>query len=134
MQILSMIFAGVTAVLAKYGLQNISADFGLGIRTTVIFILITLMNIVGSRYKEFTALTKVQLWLLIASGVTTTLSWIFYYRAMKDGLVSYVSAIDKASILITLLLSFFLLKEPFTLKIAIGSTLIFAGMIVLIWK
>lgn len=132
--ILSMIFAGVTAVLAKYGLQNISADFGLGVRTTVIFIIITIMNVVGSRYKEFTALTKFQLWLLIASGVTTTLSWIFYYRAMKDGLVSYVSAIDKASILITLLLSFFLLKEPFTPKIAIGATLILAGMIVLIWK
>jgi transporter family protein len=132
--ILSMIFAGVTAVLAKYGLQNISADFGLGVRTTVIFIIITIMNVIGSRYKEFTALTKVQLWLLIASGITTTLSWIFYYRAMKDGLVSYVSAIDKASILITLVLSFFLLKEPFTPKIAIGATLIFAGMIVLIWK
>lgn len=132
--ILSMIFAGVTAVLAKYGLQNVSADFGLGVRTTVIFIIITLMNVFGSRYKEFTALTKLQLWLLIASGATTTLSWIFYYRAMKDGLVSYVSAIDKASILITLLLSFLLLKEPFTLKIAIGATLIFAGMVVLIWK
>jgi len=132
--ILSMIFAGVTAVLAKYGLQNISADFGLGIRTTVIFIIITIMNVVGARYKEFTALTKFQLWLLIASGVTTTLSWIFYYRAMKDGPVSYVSAIDKASILITLLLSFLLLKEPFTPKIAIGATLILAGMIILIWK
>lgn len=132
--ILSMIFAGVTAVLAKYGLQNISADFGLGVRTTVIFIIITIMNVIGSRYKEFTALTKFQLWLLIASGITTTLSWIFYYRAMKDGLVSYVSAIDKASILITLLLSFFLLKEPFTPKIAIGASLILAGMIVLIWK
>lgn len=132
--ILSMIFAGVTAVLAKYGLQNISADFGLGVRTSVIFIIITIMNVIGSRYKEFAALTKLQLWLLIASGITTTLSWIFYYRAMKDGLVSYVSAIDKTSILITLVLSFFLLKEPFTPKIAIGATLIFAGMIVLIWK
>lgn len=132
--ILSMIFAGVTAVLAKYGLQNISADFGLGIRTTVIFIIITIINVIGSRYKEFATLTKLQLWLLIASGVTTTLSWIFYYRAMKDGLVSFVSAIDKASILITLLLSFFLLKEPFTPKIAIGATLILAGMIVLVWK
>jgi len=84
--ILSMIFAGVTAVLAKYGLQNISADFGLGVRTTVIFIIITIMNVIGSRYKEFATLTKLQLWLLIASGVTTTLSWIFYYRAMKEGL------------------------------------------------
>ena len=132
--ILSMIFAGMTSVLAKYGLQNISADFGLGVRTTVIFFLITVINVVGSRYKEFSNLTGMQAMLLIASGVTTTLSWLFYYRAMKDGLVSYVASIDKASIIITLLLSFFLLKEPINAKIIFGSLLIFAGMLVLVWK
>jgi transporter family protein len=132
--ILSMVFAGLTSVLAKYGLQNISADFGLGIRTTVIFIAITAINLIGSKYKEFSNLTQLQLLLLIASGITTTLSWLFYYRAMKDGLVSYVAAIDKASIIITLLLSFLLLKEPVTPKIIAGGILIFAGMIVLIWK
>lgn len=132
--ILSMIFAGLTSVLAKYGLQNISADFGLGIRTTTIFIIITLINLVGAKYKEFSNLTGFQLALLVASGITTTLSWIFYYRAMKDGLVSYVAAIDKASIIITLLLSFVLLKEPVTPKILIGGSLIFVGMLVLIWK
>jgi len=132
--ILSMIFAGLTSVLAKYGLQNISADFGLGIRTTIIFIIITLINLVGAKYKEFSNLTGFQLTLLAASGITTTLSWIFYYRAMKDGPVSYVAAIDKASIIITLLLSFLLLKEPVTPKILIGGLFIFVGMLVLIWK
>ena len=132
--VLSMIFAGVTAVLAKYGLQNISADFGLGIRTTVIFVIITAINLVGARYKEFSNLTNVQLMLLLASGVTTTLSWIFYYRAIKDGTVSYVAAIDKASILITLLLSFVLLKESATPKVIIGGAFILVGMLVLVWK
>jgi bacterial/archaeal transporter family protein len=132
--VLSMIFAGVTAVLAKYGLQNISADFGLGIRTTIIFVIITIMNVVGARYKEFPSLTKLQLALLLASGITTTLSWIFYYRAIKEGPVSYVAAIDKASILITLALSFLLLKEPLTPKILVGGALILSGMLVLIWK
>ncbi len=132
--IISMIFAGLTSVLAKYGLQNISADFGLGIRTTVIFVIITTINLIGAKYKEFANLTTLQITLLVASGITTTLSWIFYYRAMKDGLVSYVAAIDKASILITLLLSFFLLKEPMSPKIIVGASLIFIGMIVLIWK
>lgn len=132
--ILAMIFAGLTSVLAKYGLQNISADFGLGIRTTIIFVIILVINLVGSTYKEFSNLTRVQLVLLLASGVTTTLSWIFYYRAMKDGPVSYVAAIDKASILITLLLSFLLLKEPVTPKIVAGALLIFVGMIILVWK
>lgn len=132
--ILSMIFAGLTSVLAKYGLQNISADFGLGIRTTIIFLIITAINLVGAKYREFTNLTSLQLTLLIASGITTTLSWIFYYRAMKDGPVSYVASIDKASILITLLLSFLLLKEPVTPKILAGGALILVGMLVLVWK
>jgi bacterial/archaeal transporter family protein len=132
--ILSMIFAGLTSVLAKYGLQNISPDFGLGIRTTVIFIAITAINIIGARYREFTALTGLQIGLLVASGITTTLSWVFYYRAMKDGLVSYVAAIDKASIVITLLLSFMLLKEPMTPKILLGGAFILLGMLILVWK
>lgn len=132
--ILSMIFAGLTSVLAKYGLQNINPDLGLGIRTTTIFFIITLINIIGARYKDISLLTGKQTMLLIVSGITTTLSWLFYYRAMKDGLVSYVAAIDKASIVITLALSFILLKEPVTPKVLIGGGLIFTGMIVLVWK
>ena len=62
------------------------------------------------------------------------MSWIYYYRAMKIGTVSYVSAIDKGSIIITLFLSFVLLKEPMTPKLLAGAGLILAGMIVLIWK
>ncbi len=132
--IISMVFAGLTAVLAKYGLQNINADLGLGIRTTALFIIIAVFNIFGNKYKDLSAISVQQLLLLIASAITTTVSWIFYYRAMKDGLVSYVAAIDKASILITLLFSFILLKEPMTPKIIFGAVLILSGMIVLIWK
>jgi transporter family protein len=132
--ILSMIFAGITSILAKMGLQNVHADLGLGVRTAVIFFLITAINVMGSRYKELPALTTAQWTALALSGVTTTLSWIFYYRAMKDGLVSYVAAIDKGSILITLVLSFIVLREPVTPKILIGGILIFAGVLVLVWK
>ena len=132
--ILSMIFAGLTSVLAKYGLQNIHPDVGLGIRTATIFLLITLFNFFTDRLKEFPLVTSKQLVFLICSGFTTTLSWLFYYRAMKDGLVSYVAAIDKASIVITLILSFILLKEPVTPKIIAGAALIFVGMLVLVWK
>lgn len=132
--ILSMIFAGLTSVLAKYGLQNIHPDLGLGIRTATIFFFITAINIVGAKYKQIPLLTGKQSLLLIISGITTTLSWLFYYRAMKDGLVSYVAAIDKASIVITLVLSFVLLKEPMTPKILAGAGLIFIGMLILVWK
>lgn len=129
-----MVFAGLTSVLAKYGLQNINSDLGLGIRTTTIFFLITILNFVGDKYKDLPLLTTKQTILLICSGITTTVSWVFYYRAMKDGLVSYVAAIDKASIVITLLLSFTLLNEPVSPKVLIGAGLILAGMIVLVYK
>ncbi len=132
--ILSMIFAGITAILAKYGLENVNADLGLGVRTATIFLLITAINLFGSKYKELSLLTARQGWLLVLSGVATTLSWIFYYRAMKDGLVSYVAAIDKGSIVITLVLSFILFREPMTPKIIVGGGMIFIGMIVLVWK
>ena len=132
--ILSMIFAGITSILAKYGLEKVDPDFGLGIRTTTIFFLIAIFNLVSDKIKNIHDLTTKQWILLIASGLATSLSWIFYYRAMKDGLVSYVAAIDKGSIVITLVLSFILLKEPLTPKIAIGGGLVLIGMVVLIWK
>ncbi len=132
--ILSAVFAGITSILAKYGLENVNPDLGLGIRTATIFFIITTINFIGSKYKDIFLLTTKQTALLILSGVATTLSWLFYYRAMKDGLVSYVASIDKASIVITIVLSFILFKEPVTPKILFGAGLIFTGMLVLIWK
>jgi transporter family protein len=69
--------------------------------------------------------------LLALSGLTTTLSWVCYYRAMKEGTVTYVSLIDKSSILVTLVLSVLLLGEPMTWRIAGGTTLILGGLLVL---
>ena len=132
--LISMFFAGLTSVLAKYGLQNINSDLGLGIRTTTIFVLLIIFILSTNKLRDLPLITNKQYLLLILSGVTTTLSWVFYYRAMKTGLVSYVAAIDKGSIVITLGLSFWLLKEPITLKILAGGFLILLGMLVLIWK
>jgi transporter family protein len=132
--IISMLFAGLTSVLAKYGLENINSDLGLGIRTATIFLLVTTFVITTQKYRDLSVINSKQVILLIASGITTTLSWVFYYRAMKDGLVSYVASIDKASIVVTLLLSFALLGEPITPQILLGGGLILAGMLVLVFK
>ncbi|MBK8721598.1 MAG: EamA family transporter [Saprospiraceae bacterium] len=132
--IISMIFAGITSILAKFGLQNINADLGLGIRTATIFILVSILVFSTDKLKDLPQITSKQFILLVLSGLTTTISWVYYYRAMKDGPVSYIASIDKASILITLLLSFVLLKEPVTPKIILGGTLIFIGLVVLVWK
>ncbi|MFC0183901.1 transporter family protein [Pseudarcicella hirudinis] len=132
--LLSTLFAGLTSVLAKFGISKINSDFGLAIRTSVVFLLVWLNTISWHGLKDFANLTPKSVLFLALSGVTTSLSWIFYYRAMKMGTVSYVAAIDKGSILITILLSFTLLKEPLTPKLLIGAGFILIGMIVLIWK
>ncbi|PKP15839.1 MAG: hypothetical protein CVU07_08815, partial [Bacteroidetes bacterium HGW-Bacteroidetes-23] len=109
--LISMVFAGLTSVVAKAGLKNVVADTGLAIRTSFVFVFIWLNIIVFNSYKDFSNLTKKDVLLLGVSAVTTAISWIFYYRAIKIGTVSEVALIDKGSIIITLLLSFIFLNE-----------------------
>jgi bacterial/archaeal transporter family protein len=131
--IISMFFAGLTSILAKFGLKNINSDLALGIRIAAIFVLVSSFIVATNKLRDIGQITRFQFVLLLLSGLTTTLSWVFYYRAMKDGLVSYVAAIDKGSIVITILLSFLLLNEPITPKILMGGALIVTGLLVLIW-
>lgn len=132
--IISMIFAGLTSVIAKAGLKNVSGDTGLAVRTSFVFVLIWLNIFVFNHIKDFSNLTKRDIILLGCSGVTTTISWIFYYKAIKVGNVSEVALIDKASIIITLSLSFLFLNEQFTWKIALGGLLIIGGLLILTIK
>lgn len=132
--LLSAFFAGLTAILAKYGVKDINADLGLAIRTAVVFIYVVANVIFFHNTKDLQNLTPKSIMFLVLSGLATAFSWIFYYRAMKLGTVSYVAAIDKGSIIITLLLSFVLLKEPLTAKLLTGAGLIVAGLLVLVWR
>ncbi len=132
--ILSMVFAGVTAIFAKYGLEKINADLGLVIRTSIIFALVLMTGFWGDTFSDIPNLTRKHVLLLLASGLTAYLSWLFYFRALKDGLVTYVAAIDKGSIVVTLVLSFILLREPLKPQIIIGGGLVLAGILVLVWK
>ncbi len=133
--IISMLFAGLTSVVAKFGMKNISSDVALSIRTAVVFgIVVANAFLLNNAVAEIKQAPRSNLIFLAISGITTSLSWIFYYRAMKEGQVSYVASIDKASIVVTLLLSFVLLKEPVTAKILAGAAFILTGMIILIWK
>ena len=132
--LLAALFAGLTSVLAKFGIEKINADLGLVIRTAIVLVLVVINLFAWSGQKDFPQLTSKTILFLILSGITTSLSWIFYYRAMKLGTVSYVAAIDKGSIIITILLSISLLKEPLTPKLAIGALFILVGMLVLVWK
>lgn len=129
-----MFFAGLTSVIAKMGLRNVSSDTGLAVRTIMVFVIVWLNVFIFQSVKDFRNLTKMDIVFLAISGVTTSLSWIFYYKAIKIGNVSQVALIDKGSILITLLLSFIVLNEQFSWKTAIGGSLIIAGLLILSLK
>jgi transporter family protein len=132
--LLATFFAGLTSVLAKFGIQKINSDLGLAIRTAVVLLLVMLNVFAWQAHKDFSELTPKTILFLVLSGTTTALSWIFYYRAMKLGSVSYVAAIDKGSIVLTILLSVTLLREPLTPKLALGAAFILMGMLILVWK
>ena len=135
--ILAALFAGLTSVLAKSGMKNLGPDVSLALRTCVVFTLVMINMLVWTAAKPMAALRSAQprdLLLLALSGVTTSLSWIFYYRAMKTGTVSFVSLVDKGSIIVTLLLSFVVLREHLSAQTLAGAALILGGIVVLNWK
>jgi len=133
--LVSMVFAGLTSVVAKFGMKDMSSDAALAVRTAVVFTLVTINAFMfRNAFAEVRHAAPRDLLMLAFSGLTTTVSWVFYYRAMKVGPVSYVASIDKASIVVTLVLSFLILREPITGKVLIGAGLILAGMLVLVWK
>lgn len=129
------LFAGLTSVIAKAGLKTLGADLGLAVRTVFVFgfVMLNLWLWTGTSASAAALRTAgaKSLSLLALSGLTTTLSWVCYYRAMKDGTVSYVSLVDKGSVLVTLTLSVLVLGEGFTWRMAGGATLILAGLLVL---
>lgn len=132
--LISMLFAGLTSVIAKAGLKNVAADTGNAVRTSFVFVLIWLNIFAFNNIKDFSNLTRKDILLLGVSAFTTAVSWIFYYKAIKIGNVSEVALIDKASIIVTLLLSFIFLNETFTWKIAVGGLMIIGGLLILTLK
>ncbi|MDP4148849.1 MAG: EamA family transporter [Bacteroidota bacterium] len=130
--LLSALFAAMTAIYAKLGLKNVNSDLATAIRTVVILFITWGIVFFRGSSRELPALSRNNWIYLILSAVATGLSWLFYYRALQLGNVSQVSAIDKGSIVFTILLSFFFLKEPLTLRLLIGVALILAGMLVII--
>ena len=132
--LLSAFFAALTAIFAKAGLKNVNSDLATAIRTVIILIMTWGIVIFKNNTKQLTSLSTNTWLFLILSAVATGLSWLFYYRALQLGSASQVSVIDRGSILFVLVLSFLFLKEPVTLKLLTGATLILIGMIVVTWK
>lgn len=132
--IISACFAGFTSVIAKQGLVGISAELGLTIRTLFVCGFILFFAFFSSTPIDLKTLQKDNYIWLGLSALTTAGSWIFYYKALKLGDVATVALIDKGSVLVAILLAWWLLKEAITWRIACGAILIITGLLVIAKK
>ena len=132
--IISMAFAGFTSVIAKFGLDGISSELGLAVRTCFVFLFVLAFAVLVVPREELGTLTQRNMIWLALSAVTTAISWVFYYKAIKLGEVSTVALIDKGSFVVAVLLAWLLLKEQITLRVVAGMILIMTGLVVVARK
>ena len=130
--ILSALFASLTALFAKLGVANINSNLATGIRTIVVVLMIWIIILTKGETKGIGSLSKQNVFFLIVSGLTTGLSWLFYFKALQLGNLSQVAPIDKLSIALTIILTVIFLGETMSLKTTIGAALIIAGTLVMI--
>ena len=124
---LSALFASLTSIFGKIGVENIDSNLGTAIRTIVVLIMAWAMVFLMKEQKEIRKIEKKSWVFLILSGITTGLSWLCYYRALQDGPASVVVPVDKLSILVTILFSGLVFHEKLSRKGAVGLLLIVAG-------
>lgn len=130
--LLSAIFASLTSILGKIGINNINSNLGTAIRTIIVLIMAWIVVFVTKSHKEIKKIDKRSLKFIILSGITTGLSWLCYYRALKDGYASVVVPLDKFSIVFTVVFSYIFLKEKLNKKAFLGFLLIILGTLCLI--
>lgn len=130
--VLSAIFASLTSILGKIGIENIESNLGTAIRTIVVLIMAWVVVFVTKKQSNISKIDKRSLLFLILSGIATGGSWLCYYKALQDGLASIVVPIDKLSILVTIFFAYVFLKEKLSKKSLLGLSLIVAGTLVLI--
>ena len=129
--VLSAIFASVTAILGKVGIEDIDSNLGTAIRTTVVLLMAWFMVLVTGKCSEVKKIEGRELLFIILSGIATGASWLCYYRALKEGPASVVVPIDKLSILVTIVFSRIVFNERLNIKSGEGFVAIIAGTILL---
>lgn len=130
--ILSSVFAALTSILAKIGIEGVNSNLATAIRTAVVLIMSWGMVFLTNAQKGLGDISQKSWIFLILSGLATGASWLCYYRALQVGEVTKVVPIDKLSVVITLVLAAILLHEQFTVKSVIGCLLIGAGTLVMV--
>ncbi len=127
----SAIFAALTSILAKIGITNVQSNLATAIRTGVVLVMAWLVVFVKGKRPQIKALDKKEVFFIFLSGISTGISWLCYYYAIQNGIVSVVVPIDKLSIVITILFSYFILKEKLNIKTVTGLLLMVCGTLIL---
>ena len=130
--LLSAIFAALTSILAKVGIDGVNSNLATAIRTVVIVVMAWGMVFLTNAQGGISDISKKSWIFLILSGLATGISWLCYYRALQIGEASKVVPVDKLSVVITLVLAFVFLNEKFTPKSLLGCILIGAGTLVMV--
>lgn len=130
--LLSALFAALTSILAKVGIDGVNSNLATAVRTVVVVIMSWGMVFITGAQSGFGEISKKSWIFLILSGLATGASWLCYYRALQIGDASKVVPIDKLSVVITLVLAFVFLHEEFDIKSVIGCVLIGAGTLLMV--
>lgn len=130
--VLSAVFAALTSILAKIGIENVDSNLATAVRTVVVVAMSWLMVFITNAQSGLTNISRKSWIFLILSGLATGASWLCYYKAIQMGEVSKVVPIDKMSVVITLILAVVFLHEDFNAKSIIGTVLITVGTLVMV--
>ena len=128
----SAVFAALTSILAKIGIEGVNSTLATAIRTVVVLIMAWGMVFITGKQGEITAISGKSWLFLVLSGLATGLSWLCYYHALLIGQVQKVVPIDKMSVVITLVLAYVVFHESVSVKDIIGGLLITAGTLVMV--
>ncbi len=130
--LLSAVFAALTSILAKVGIDGVNSNLATAIRTMVVVVMAWGMVFLTHTQSGISEISKKSWLFLVLSGLATGASWLCYYRALQIGEASKVVPVDKLSVIITLVLAFVFLHESFTMKSLIGCVLIGAGTLLMV--
>ena len=130
--LLSAIFAALTSILAKVGIEGVNSNLATAIRTVVVVVMAWGMVFLTNAHNGIAEISKRSWLFLVLSGLATGVSWLCYYKALQLGDASKVVPIDKLSVVITLILAFVFLHEQFTMKSLIGCIIIGIGTMVMV--
>lgn len=130
--LLSAVFASLTSILGKIGIDNVESNLGTAIRTAVVLLMAWMMVFITNKQSSLKQIDKKELCFILVSGVATGASWLCYYKALQDGPASVVVPIDKLSILVTVAFSYIVFKEKLSVKSLVGLIMIVVGTLMMI--